>query len=160
MIKKFTHIERNKASMVDISKKTNTNRLAKASAKVKFSDSSYIKIKENGSSKGEILSTARIAGIQAGKKTSELIPLCHSITINFLSIDFDLDDINNEIIINSTCKTNDKTGVEMEALVAVSTAALTIYDMCKAIDKSIQINDIKLNFKSGGKSKTYKNDIL
>tara|TARA_B100001057_G_scaffold424094_1_gene446640 strand:+ start:156 stop:638 length:483 start_codon:yes stop_codon:yes gene_type:complete len=160
MIKKFTHIERNKASMVDISKKTNTNRLAKASAKVKFSDSSYIKIKENGSSKGEILSTARIAGIQAGKKTSELIPLCHSITINFLSIDFKLDDKNNEIIINSTCKTNDKTGVEMEALVAVSTAALTIYDMCKAIDKSIQINDIKLNFKSGGKSKTYKNDIL
>ena len=160
MIKKFTHIERNKASMVDISKKTNTNRIAKASAKVKFSDSSYIKIKENGSSKGEILSTARIAGIQAGKKTSELIPLCHSITINFLSIDFKLDDKNNEIIINSTCKTNDKTGVEMEALVAVSTAALTIYDMCKAIDKSIQINDIKLNFKSGGKSKTYKNDIL
>ena len=160
MIKKFTHIERNKASMVDISKKTNTNRIAKASAKVKFSDSSYIKIKENGSSKGEILSTARIAGIQAGKKTSELIPLCHSITINFLSIDFKLDDKNNEIIINSKCKTNDKTGVEMEALVAVSTAALTIYDMCKAIDKSIQINDIKLNFKSGGKSKTYKNDIL
>lgn len=160
MIKKFTHIERNKASMVDISKKTNTYRLAKASAKVKFSDSSYIKIKENGSSKGEILSTARIAGIQAGKKTSELIPLCHSITINFLSIDFKLDDKNNEIIINSTCKTNDKTGVEMEALVAVSTAALTIYDMCKAIDKSIQINDIKLNFKSGGKSQTYKNDIL
>ena len=160
MIKKFTHIERNKASMVDISKKTNTNRLAKASAKVKFSDSSYIKIKENGSSKGEILSTARIAGIQAGKKTSELIPLCHSITINFLSIDFNLDDKNNEIIINSTCKTNDKTGVEMEALVAVSTAALTIYDMCKAIDKSIQINDIKLNFKSGGKSQTYKNDNL
>ena len=160
MIKKFTHIERNKASMVDISKKTNTNRLARASAKVKFSDSSYIKIKENGSSKGEILSTARIAGIQAGKKTSELIPLCHCITINFLSIDFKLDDKNNEIIINSTCKTNDKTGVEMEALVAVSTAALTIYDMCKAIDKSIQINDIKLNFKSGGKSQTYKNDIL
>ena len=160
MIKKFTHIERNKASMVDISKKTNTSRLAKASARVKFSVSSYNRIKENGSSKGEILSTARIAGIQAGKKTSELIPLCHSITINFLSIDFNLDDKNNEIIINSTCKTNDKTGVEMEALVAVSTAALTIYDMCKAIDKSIQINDIKLNFKSGGKSQTYKNDIL
>ena len=115
-----------------------------------------VTIKKGTAKKGDVLGVARIAGIMAAKKTSELIPLCHPISISSISIDFELIEKYNKINLTSTCKINSKTGLEMEALTAVSVAALTIYDMCKAIDKSMTISNTKLIFKSGGKSGTFK----
>jgi cyclic pyranopterin phosphate synthase len=109
--------------------------------------------------KGDVLSVARIAGIQAAKRTSELIPLCHNIFISSVTIDFALSESNNSINITSETKTNAGTGIEMEALTAVTIAALTIYDMCKAIDKSIRIKNIHLLSKTGGKSGGYLADV-
>ena len=160
MTKKFSHIVENKATMVDISNKKETIREAHGYGKISFKRKVFLKVKENNLKKGEIFSTARIASIQAAKKTSELIPLCHNIKINFISIDFGFLDKDNSIIINSIVKTTENTGVEMEALTAVNVAALTIYDMCKSLDKTIEISEIKLKYKSGGKSGTYKNDSI
>ncbi|MAH78398.1 MAG: cyclic pyranopterin monophosphate synthase MoaC [Rickettsiales bacterium] len=154
-MKNFTHIKDKKASMVDISKKKITFRESKASGKIKFSKKTYLHIKKHGSPKGEIFSTARIASIQATKKTSELIPMCHNIDLNYINIEFTFVEKDLSILIESSVKTNNTTGVEMEALTAVSIAALTIYDMCKSTDKSIKITDIKLTYKSGGKSGTF-----
>ena len=154
-MKNFTHIKNKKASMIDISKKKITFRESKASGKVKFSKKTYLHIKKPGSTKGEIFSTARIASIQATKKTSELIPMCHNIDLNYINIEFSFVDKDLSILIESNIKTNNTTGVEMEALIAVSVAALTVYDMCKSTDKSIKITDIKLTYKSGGKSGTF-----
>lgn len=152
-MKKLTHInEQGKAEMVDVSTKKTTVRIAEAYGQVIVSPSLYKKIKANNVEKGDVLTTAKIAGIQAGKKTSELIPLCHNIFISKLNINFNLNDNNNLIEIFSYAKTEGVTGIEMEALTAVSIAALTIYDMCKAYDKSIIISEIKLLKKSGGKS--------
>ena len=157
---KFTHIRNKKLSMVDTSNKKSTKREASALATIKFKKEVYQTIKTDNSPKGEIFSTARIAAIQGAKKTHELIPLCHNIKIDFISVMFSFIDTKNSVQINSIVKTNDNTGVEMEALSSVTIAALTVYDMCKSIDKGIEIESIKLVSKSGGKSGFYKNDSI
>ena len=146
--------------MVDISSKEITSRIAEASNEIKFKRSSFKKILELGSEKGEIFNTARCAGILAAKKTSELIPLCHNIDLNTISIDFEVNKKKSIILVHVKVKSNGKTGVEIEALIASAIASLTVYDMCKAIDKAIIINDLKLQYKSGGKSGEFKNDIV
>ena len=146
--------------MVDISSKESTSRIAEATNEIKFKKNSFKKIIELGSEKGEIFNTARCAGILAAKKTSELIPLCHNINLNTISIDFEVNKKKSIILVHVKVKSNGKTGVEIEALIASAIASLTIYDMCKAIDKAIIINDLKLQYKSGGKSGEFKNDII
>ena len=154
----FSHLKKNKVSMVDISKKKLTYRTAKATFKINFSEKSFKKIINNNSPKGEIFNIARSAGISAAKKTSELIPLCHNLPISFIDIDFKIDKKNLSIQILSEVKTQFSTGVEMEALTACSVAGLVIYDMCKSLDKKIIMTELKLIFKKGGKSGTFKND--
>lgn len=154
----LTHIDENgKAVMVDVTGKLPTVRTAQAVSEVHLSDNVFTKIKNNLIDKGDVLSAARIAGIQAAKKTYELIPLCHNIFISKIDISFELIEEKKTIKIRSFAKTDAKTGIEMEALTAVSIAALTIYDMCKALDKSIYITGIKLISKTGGKSGNYSN---
>ena len=157
---KFSHLKNKKINMVDISSKEITARIAEASNEIKFKRSSFKKILELGSEKGEIFNTARCAGILAAKKTSELIPLCHNIDLNTISIDFEVNKKKSIILVHVKVKSNGKTGVEIEALIASAIASLTVYDMCKAIDKAIIINDLKLQYKSGGKSGEFKNDIV
>jgi cyclic pyranopterin phosphate synthase len=153
---KLTHLDnKGKAKMVDVSGKEINLRTSSASAEVILSKEAFLAVKNNTVIKGDVLSVARIAGIQAAKRTSELIPLCHNIFISSVSIEFELSEDNNSILITSEAKTNSVTGIEMEALTAVSIAALTIYDMCKAIDKSIRIKNIHLLSKTGGKSGQY-----
>jgi len=153
---KLTHIDtEGKAKMVDISEKTDSVRIAKAYAEVFVSDEVFERINQNNITKGDVLATARIAGIQATKKTSELIPLCHNILIDDVKVDFMLNNEKKVVEISTEVKTKSKTGVEMEALTAASVSALTVYDMCKALDKSIEISNIKLLSKSGGKSGDY-----
>jgi len=149
----LTHINHEgKAEMVDITDKPHTSREAVATAKVFMNANTLKLIKNNEIKKGDVLQVARIAGIMASKKTSELIPLCHPIDITSVKIDFQLDEKESSLTITSTVKTIGQTGVEMEALLAVSIAALTVYDMCKAVDKKIAITDIILLKKKGGKS--------
>jgi cyclic pyranopterin phosphate synthase len=152
----LTHTdESGKAKMVDVSEKESTYRTASAHGFVNLSAKTFNAVKNNSVSKGEVLPTARIAGIQGAKKTSELIPLCHNIFISDIDIDFRLHEEDRMIEIIAYAKTNSVTGIEMEALTAVSIAALTIYDMCKGMDKSITITNIKLLTKIGGKSGNY-----
>ena len=155
---KFSHLKKNKVSMVDISKKKLTNRTARAKLTINFSEKSFKKILNSDSHKGEIYNTARSAGIFAAKKTSELIPLCHNLPISYIDIDFKIDKTNLSIEVLSEVKTQFSTGVEMEALTACSVAGLVIYDMCKSLDKKIVITELKLLFKKGGKSGTFEND--
>ena len=155
---KFSHLKKNKVSMVDISKKRLTNRTAKATFKINFSEKSFKKIINNNSPKGEIFNIARSAGISAAKKTPELIPLCHNLPISYIDIDFKIDKKSLSIEILSEVKTQFSTGVEMEALTACSVAGLVIYDMCKSLDKKLIMTELKLLFKKGGKSGTFKND--
>ena len=157
---KFSHLKNKKINMVDISSKEITSRIAEATNEIKFKKSSFKKIIELGSEKGEIFNTARCAGILAAKKTSELIPLCHNIDLNTVSIDFEVNKKKSIVLVHVKVKSNGKTGVEIEALLASAIASLTIYDMCKAVDKAIIINDLKLQYKSGGKSGEFKNDIV
>ena len=157
---KFSHLKNKKINMVDISSKEITSRIAEATNEIKFKKSTFKKIIELGSEKGEIFNTARCAGILAAKKTSELIPLCHNIDLNTISIDFEVNKKKSIVLVHVKVKSNGKTGVEIEALLASAIASLTIYDMCKAIDKAIIINDLKLRYKSGGKSGEFKNDIV
>ena len=154
----FSHLKKNKVSMVDISKKKLTNRTAKAKLKINFSEKTFKKIIANNSPKGEIFNTARSAGISAAKKTPELIPLCHNLPISYIDIDFKIDKKSLSIEILSEVKTQFSTGVEMEALTACSVAGLVIYDMCKSLDKKLIMTELKLLFKKGGKSGTFKND--
>ena len=155
--KNFTHFDSNgKAIMVDVALKQKTIRTAKASCTVSMNKETFLLIKDGNTAKGDVFGIARIAGILAAKKTHELIPLCHPISISSIKINFELDENKYLIKIISDCKLNDKTGLEMEALTSVSIAALTIYDMCKAVDKNIIISDIKLLEKSGGKSGKFK----
>jgi len=156
-MKKLTHIDSSgKASMVDVSGKAATKRRAVATATVRMSLEAFQQVKGNRTAKGDVLAVARIAGITGAKKTSEIIPLCHQIRLTHISVEFDLLENENAIEVRSDVRTTDKTGVEMEALTAVSVAALTIYDMCKAIDKSITISKICLLEKTGGKSGEFK----
>ncbi|CAD5231942.1 unnamed protein product [Bursaphelenchus xylophilus] len=148
---KLSHIDLDgKASMVDVSEKKSTFRTARASGKVVVTTEIMEEIKANRMKKGDVLATARIAGIMGAKKTPDLIPLCHQLNLTNIKIDFDLRE--NTIVITSECRCKGETGVEMEALTAVSIAALTVYDMCKALGYDILISDIKLISKTGGKS--------
>ena len=144
-----------KARMVDVSEKNESLRTATAYAKVLVSEKVFNHIKNNEIKKGDVITVAKLAGIQAGKKTSELIPLCHNIFISDINLEFTLNEYDFSIDIISTAKTVAKTGIEMEVMTAVSVAALTIYDMCKGIDKSIKIQNIELTSKTGGKSGDY-----
>ena len=156
-MKNFTHINNSgDANMVDISDKKASKRVAIASGSVNVSKKTLELIKNDNVEKGDIFSTARIAGIMASKKTHELIPLCHNINIDFIRVDISVDSKMSSINVICESQTTQKTGVEMEALVACSVACLTIYDMIKSRDKKATITDIKLDFKSGGKSGIYK----
>lgn len=152
----FSHINnKGDANIVDISDKQKTKRIAIARGIVNVAKDTLELIKKDKLKKGDILATARIAGIMASKQTPNLIPLCHNIDIEFVKVEFDLDDENNQIIVTSECHTTEKTGVEMEALLSCSITCLTIYDMIKSVDKEASITDVKLVFKSGGKSGTF-----
>jgi cyclic pyranopterin phosphate synthase len=154
-VKNLTHFdEYQRAVMVDVSSKQETSRRAVASARVLLNAETIAAIKTNQTPKGNPLEIARIAGIMASKQTSNLIPLCHHLALSKVEIRAELTD--DGVLLESEVVTSAQTGVEMEALTAVSVAALTIYDMCKAIDKSICITDIRLESKTGGKSGDYK----
>ena len=137
--------------MVDVSSKADSVRLAVAQAQVRFSEQVLSQILKQGLDKGDLFATARIAGIQAAKKCSDLIPLCHPLPLSQVSVELQAISATT-IAITSSCKTTGKTGVEMEALTAASVAALTVYDMCKALDKGIVVEDVRLLRKTGGKS--------
>jgi cyclic pyranopterin phosphate synthase len=151
--KRLTHIdESGQASMVDVGWKDDTDREAVAKAAITMEPDTLALIKANNMKKGDVLGVARIAGIMAAKNTSNLIPLCHPLPLNQVTIDFEIDDEANSITITGTTNVTGKTGVEMEALTAVSIAALTIYDMCKAVDRAMRIDGVRLARKTGGKS--------
>ncbi len=158
MKKRFTHIdESGKAKMVDITDKSDTHRLAIAEGKVYMKESTLNMIESDEISKGDVLAVARIAGIMSAKRTAELIPLCHTILLTKVSVDFtSFRGDKTGILIKAEVTSTGKTGVEMEALTVVSVSALTIYDMCKAVDKDMIISEIRLLEKRGGKSGTYK----
>ena len=152
----FTHFDdQGNAVMVDVGGKTATVRVANAAGSITMSPRAFEMVKAGTMSKGDVLGIARVAGIMAAKKVDSLIPLCHPLLISKINIDFAYHDEDNSIEILATVGMSGQTGVEMEALTAVSIAALTIYDMCKAVDKSMVIGDIRLLKKTGGKSGTY-----
>jgi cyclic pyranopterin phosphate synthase len=150
--------DKGRVQMVDVSEKEHTQRVATANAKVEMNRYTFEKIITHTARKGNVLETARIAGILAAKKTSELIPLCHPIHIQHIQIDFAPDEKTASIGIAATVRSVDQTGVEMEAMTAVSVAALAMYDMCKSHDRAMSISDIFLVYKSGGKSGEYIRD--
>jgi len=155
----LTHIdETGKARMVDVSEKAITKRVAIASGYVKVAPATLALIKQGEVKKGDVLAVARVAGILAAKRTGELIPLCHPLSLESVVVDLQLDEENSMILIEAQAVNSAKTGIEMEALTAVSVAGLTIYDMCKAVDKYMVIGDIKLLHKSGGKSGVFDRD--
>ncbi len=155
--KSWTHLDsKGRLKMVDVSEKTPTWREARAEGVVRMARHTLDRILENNVAKGNVLEAARLAGIQAAKKTWELIPLCHPIPLTVVDISFDPDPSLPGIRIHASTKTWDRTGVEMEALVAVTHAALTIYDMCKAMDRAMCFENIRLVFKTGGRSGTYR----
>jgi len=152
---KLTHIdERGQANMVDVSGKDETVRRAIACSEIRMQPATLEAIVENRLHKGEVFATARIAGIQAAKRCSELIPLCHPLMLSKVSVDFEVR-LPDRILIHAECRLTGKTGVEMEALTAATVAALTVYDMCKAIDRGMVIENTRLMHKSGGKSGTW-----
>ena len=152
----LTHINSSgEAKMVDVTAKGTTEREAIAKGKVIMKPSTLEQVRTASLKKGDVLAVARVASIMAAKRTPDLIPLCHPIMIDNITIDFDLS-ANDSIEITATAKSTGKTGVEMEALVAAAVSALTIYDMCKSIDKDMTITDIYLESKKGGKSGTYR----
>jgi cyclic pyranopterin phosphate synthase len=140
--------------MVDVTGKPDTVREAVAKGLVRMQAATFQLIKQGGTAKGDVLAVAQLAGIMAAKRTPELIPLCHPILIGNIKVEFGLDEANSTIEITTTVESTGKTGVEMEALTATAVAALTIYDMCKAVDRSLKIENIRLIRKSGGKSGT------
>jgi cyclic pyranopterin phosphate synthase len=149
----LTHFDKQgNAQMVDVTDKALTQREAHAAATVTMTPETLALIASGGHKKGDVLAVARIAGIQGAKKCSDLIPLCHPLMLSSVKVDFKLDEDNNAVHILAKCKLAGQTGVEMEALTAVSVAALTIYDMCKAVDKGMNIGNIRLLSKSGGRS--------
>jgi len=151
---KLTHLDKSgNAHMVDVSPKDVTARTATAKARVIMGAAALTQIKDQTAKKGDVIQVARIAGIMAAKKTADLIPLCHQLPLSKVAINFSLED--NGVAISATVKTTAQTGVEMEALTAASTAALTIYDMLKAVDRAMQITDLRLTHKDGGKSGLY-----
>jgi len=155
----FTHFDaEGKALMVDVSDKEITERTATAVGSVFMEPATVAKILEGGFKKGDVLSVARLAGIMGAKRTPDLIPLCHPLALTSVKVDLSVDEARNAVDITATCKLKGRTGVEMEALTAVSVAALTVYDMCKAVDRGMRIADIHLVHKAGGKSGEYRAD--
>jgi len=143
------------ARMVDVSEKPETERVAVASATVIMATETLDLVLKGGAKKGDVLSVARLAGIMGAKRTPDLIPLCHPLALQSVSVELVPDTDRNAIDITATCKVTGRTGVEMEALTAASVAALTVYDMLKSVDRAMLITDVKLTHKSGGKSGTY-----
>ena len=141
--------------MVDVGAKPITERTASAEANIVMSSETLLMIKEGGHKKGDVLGVARLAGIMAAKKTSSLIPLCHPLALTSITVDLECVSEKNLVKILTTCKLSGQTGVEMEALTSASITALTIYDMCKSVDRSMKITDVRLLHKSGGKSGTF-----
>ena len=153
---KLTHFDgEGRAHMVDVSDKTVTDRIAVAACHVRMQPETYAIITEGRAKKGDVLGVARLAGIMAAKRTADLIPLCHPLPITKVAVDLVPDETLPGIRIEATVKTTGQTGVEMEALTAANVAALTVYDMCKAVDKGMQINDLHVVLKDGGKSGRY-----
>jgi cyclic pyranopterin phosphate synthase len=153
----FTHLDNEgRVRMVDVTEKGHTDRAAIAQGTVEMNPETFKKIKDKKVKKGNVLETARIAGVMAAKKTPELIPMCHPLYLTHIAVDFFLNESSSSITIESSVRTMGPTGVEMEALTAAAVSALTIYDMCKSYDKAIKITDIVLLEKSGGKSGHYK----
>ena len=151
--KRLTHFDKGgRAVMVDVSAKAATARVGVAKGSVLMAAETLRLIKKGEVKKGDVLSIARLAGIMAAKRTPELIPLCHPIALSSVALDLKTDSKANAVHITATCKVSGQTGVEMEALAAVSAAALTVYDMCKSVDRAMRITDIRLVEKSGGKS--------
>lgn len=149
----LTHLDAaGRARMVDVTDKAVTYREAVAEALVLMQPATLQMVAEGSHKKGDVLAVARIAGIQAAKKCAELIPLCHPLLLSSVAVDCELDTANQRVVIRATCKLTGQTGVEMEALTAASVAALTIYDMCKAVDRHMQIGGVRVLEKRGGKS--------
>ena len=152
-MEKLTHFDsRGQAIMVDVSENQDTSRVAVATGYIYVNEAVYKAIEEGTAAKGDVLGVARIAGIMAAKKTSDVIPLCHPLPLAKCNIDFELLSEEKAVKAKATVKVTGKTGVEMEALHAVTVSLLTIYDMCKALDKRMEIRDVHLDSKSGGKS--------
>ncbi len=157
MMAELTHLdESGRARMVDVSAKVETVRLATARGRVLMKPATLALIQEGGMPKGDVLAVARVAGVMGAKRTSDLIPLCHPLPITGVELEFDFDPAASAVSVTATARVVGKTGVEMEALTAVSVAALTIYDMCKAVDKDMTIDRIQLVHKIGGKSGEYR----
>ena len=154
---KFTHLDSDgNAIMVDVSEKPQTERMAIAKGEVLIAAKTMKMIIAEELQKGDVLSVAQLAGIMGAKRTSDLIPLCHPLNLSSVEVELSCDPLRNAVDITATCKLTGQTGVEMEALTAVSLAALTVYDMCKAVDKEMRIANIRLVQKSGGRSGVYK----
>ena len=152
----FSHIDaEGKAVMVDVSDKDVTERTATARGSVSMAAATLGKIVAGGVAKGDVLSVARLAGIMAAKRTADLVPLCHPLALTAIDVELRCDEERSIVEIEATCQLAGRTGVEMEALTAVSVAALTIYDMCKAVDRGMTIGDIRLVHKAGGRSGTF-----
>ena len=153
----FTHFnESGRAKMVDVSEKSETSRTAVAAGRVRMNRETFELVKTGGMKKGDVLGAAQIAGIMAAKRTPDLIPMCHTLLLSGVDMAFELNDADCTVDITATVRCQGVTGVEMEALTAVSVAALTVYDMCKAVQKDMEITDIRLLEKTGGKSGTYR----
>jgi len=152
----FTHFDaEGRAVMVDVSAKAETERVAEASGSVVMQPETLRLIREGQVKKGDVLAVARLAGIMAAKRTPDLIPLCHPLALTSVAVDLTLDEARHAVDITATCRITGRTGVEMEAMTAVCIAALTVYDMCKAVDRGMLISDVKLTYKAGGKSGVY-----
>jgi cyclic pyranopterin phosphate synthase len=155
MSDRFTHFdEEGRAAMVDVVAKAETDRVATARARVVMQPATLARIREGGMGKGDVLGVARIAGIMAAKRTAELIPLCHPLMLSKVAVEF-APQPPDSLLIEATVRTLGRTGVEMEALTAASIAALTVYDMCKAVDRGMRIEELRLVHKAGGKSGTW-----
>jgi cyclic pyranopterin phosphate synthase len=154
--KALTHFdERGNARMVDVGAKQETERVAAARATVTMQPATLALIRDGKAAKGDVLAVAQLAGIMAAKKTPDLIPLCHPLALSSVDVRLSLDPARNAVDIEATCRLRGRTGVEMEALTAASVAALTVYDMCKAVDRGMVISEVRLLHKSGGKSGTF-----
>lgn len=153
---KLTHFNNSgKARMVDVTVKDETKREAVAEGRISMQQATLNLVKQGAMGKGDVLGVAQVAGVMGAKRTWDLIPMCHPLLLTGVNLEFAIDDTANAIEIRAVVKTTGKTGVEMEALTAVSVAALTIYDMCKAVDKGMTIEYVRLRAKSGGKSGDY-----
>ena len=155
----LTHLDsKGRAHMVDVSTKDISVRHATAKGSVRMQPETLRLIQQGSTPKGDVLAAARLAGIMGAKRTADLVPLCHPLPIESVAVELDCNETDNAVEITAHCKTTGRTGIEMEALTAVTVAALTIYDMCKAVDRGMVISEIRLTHKRGGRSGTYSAD--